>query len=112
MGRFRVVKPIDPAAPAVDDVLADWLRPRERLASGSCCGRSRYPTPRTRASTGRSPPAGRHGLPVNFLCWGRLDDGTEVVRRNPDAVIVIDHLGLLQPSQLEYGITPRNGGLT
>jgi L-fuconolactonase len=56
--------------------------------------------------------AGRHGLPVNFLCWGRLDDGTEVVRRNPDAVIVIDHLGLLQPSQLEYGITPRNGGLT
>ena len=56
--------------------------------------------------------SGRHGLPVNFLCWGRLDDGTEVVRRNPDAVIVIDHLGLLQPSQLEYGITPRNGGLT
>jgi L-fuconolactonase len=42
--------------------------------------------------------AGRHGLPVNFLCWGRLDDGTEVVRRNPDATIVIDHLGLLQPN--------------
>jgi L-fuconolactonase len=43
--------------------------------------------------------AGRHGLPVNFLCWGRLDDGTEVVRRNPDTVIVIDHLGLLQPNE-------------
>jgi L-fuconolactonase len=42
--------------------------------------------------------AGRHGLPVNFLCWGRLDDGIEVVRRNPDTVIVIDHLGLLQPN--------------
>src|SRR5918998_683200 len=43
--------------------------------------------------------AGRHGVPVNFLCWGRLDDGAEVVRRNPDTVIVIDHLGLLQPNQ-------------
>ena len=43
--------------------------------------------------------AGRHGLPVNFLCWGRLDDGTELIRRNPDTVIVIDHLGLLQPSE-------------
>ena len=40
--------------------------------------------------------AGKHGLPVNFLCWGRLDDGTELVKRNPDTVIVIDHLGLLQ----------------
>jgi len=30
---------------------------------------------------------------------GRLDDGTEVVRRNPDTVIVIDHLGLLQPNE-------------
>ena len=38
-------------------------------------------------------------MPVNFLCWGRLDDGTEVVRRNPDTVIVIDHLGLLQPNE-------------
>jgi hypothetical protein len=42
--------------------------------------------------------AGRHGVPVNFLCWGRLDDGTEGVRRNPDTVVVIDHLGLLQPN--------------
>ena len=43
--------------------------------------------------------AGRHGLPVNFLCWGKLDDGAQIVRRNPDTVIVIDHLGLLQPSK-------------
>ena len=43
--------------------------------------------------------AGKHGLPVNFLCWGRLDDGTELVKRNPDTVVVIDHLGLLQPNE-------------
>ena len=42
--------------------------------------------------------AGKQGLPVNFLCWGRLDHGAELVRRNPDTVIVIDHLGLMQPN--------------
>ena len=52
--------------------------------------------------------AGRHGLPVNFLCWGRLDDGAEMVRRNPDTVIVIDHLGLLQPNQAA-GRRPNRG---
>ena len=43
--------------------------------------------------------AARHGLPVNFLCWGHLDLGSAFVRRNPDTVIVIDHLGLLQPNK-------------
>jgi L-fuconolactonase len=42
--------------------------------------------------------AGKHGLPVNFLCWGRLNHGTELVRRNPNTVFIIDHLGLLQPN--------------
>ena len=36
---------------------------------------------------------------MNFLCWGRLDLGTEFIRRNPNTVIVVDHLGLLQPSE-------------
>ena len=43
--------------------------------------------------------AGRNGLPVNFLCWGKLDDGTRLVAQNPDTVVVIDHLGLLQPNE-------------
>jgi hypothetical protein len=34
------------------------------------------------------------GMLVNFLCRDRLDDGTEVVWRNPDTVVVIDHLGV------------------
>ncbi len=82
--RFRVVKPIDPANPAVDEVVADWARTKGAVGV----------TRLNRAFAA----AGRHGLPVNFLCWGRLDDGTEIVRRNPDTVIVIDHLGLLQPN--------------
>jgi predicted TIM-barrel fold metal-dependent hydrolase len=34
---------------------------------------------------------------VNFLCWGKLDLGAALIARNPDTVVVIDHLGLLQP---------------
>jgi L-fuconolactonase len=32
--RFRVVKPIDPADPAVDDVLAAWAKRRGQSGSG------------------------------------------------------------------------------
>jgi predicted TIM-barrel fold metal-dependent hydrolase len=39
----------------------------------------------------------QHGLPVNILCWGRLEQARAVAARNPDTAIVIDHLGLQQP---------------
>jgi predicted TIM-barrel fold metal-dependent hydrolase len=41
--------------------------------------------------------AAKHGLPVNMLIWGRLDQAEQLAARNPDTVIVIDHLGLQQP---------------
>ena len=41
--------------------------------------------------------AARHGFPVNLLCWGRLEQAKAMAARNPDTVIVIDHLGLQQP---------------
>lgn len=97
--RFRVVTPVDVTDPAIDEFVAEWAKTpgargirimlRDELLSDPADPRMR----RTFAA------AGRHGLPVNFLCWGRLDEGTEVVKRNPDTVIVIDHLGLLQPNE-------------
>ena len=47
--RFRVVKPIDPADPGVDEVVADWAKTKGRSASGSCCARNRYLIPPIRA---------------------------------------------------------------
>jgi predicted TIM-barrel fold metal-dependent hydrolase len=41
--------------------------------------------------------AARHSLPVNMLIWGRLDQTKGLAARNPDTVLVIDHLGLQQP---------------
>jgi L-fuconolactonase len=97
--RFRVVTPVDVTDPAIEEFVAEWAKTpgargirimlRDELLSDPADPRMR----RTFAA------AGRHGLPVNFLCWGRLDEGTEVVKRNPDTVIVIDHLGLLQPNE-------------
>ena len=41
--------------------------------------------------------AARHGLPVNLLAWGRLEQAAQIAARNPDTQLVIDHLGLQQP---------------
>ena len=39
----------------------------------------------------------QHDFPVNFLCWGNLDEGTTLIDRHPDTRFIIDHLGILQP---------------
>jgi L-fuconolactonase len=41
--------------------------------------------------------AARYSLPVNLLCWGRLDQAKGLIARNFSTTIVIDHLGLPQP---------------
>jgi L-fuconolactonase len=97
--RFRVVKPVDPTNPAIDDVVADWATTKGAVGIRIML-REGLPTDPTDPGLNRAFAAtARHGLPVNFLCWGRLDQGTELVKRNPDTVVVIDHLGLLQPNQ-------------
>ena len=96
--RFRVVKPVDPTNPAIDEVVADWAATRGAVGIRIML-REGLPTDPTDPGLNRTfASAARHGLPVNFLCWGRLDQGTELVKRNPDTVVVIDHLGLLQPN--------------
>jgi L-fuconolactonase len=97
--RFRVVKPIDVTDPAIDEVVAEWAKTKAAVGVRIML-RDELPSDPADPRVNRAfAAAGKHGLPVNFLCWGRLDHGTELVRRNPDTVIVIDHLGLLQPNE-------------
>jgi L-fuconolactonase len=97
--RFRVVKPIDVVDPAIDEVVADWASTKGAVGVRIML-RDELPSDPADPRVNRAfAAAGRCGLPVNFLCWGRLDHGTELVRRNPDTVVVIDHLGLLQPNE-------------
>lgn len=94
--RFRVVKPIDATDPAVDSIVADWAKTPGAVGVRLMLRAEQLSDPADPRLNRAFAAAGRHGLPVNFLCWGRLDDGAELVRRNPDTVIIIDHLGLIQ----------------
>jgi predicted TIM-barrel fold metal-dependent hydrolase len=96
-GRFALVKPVDPSDPAVADIIADWKKTegtvgiRIRLTHGP----ERDPNDPGLDLILRE--AVRHDFPVNLLCWGKLDTGTALVDRHPDARFVIDHLGIRQP---------------
>jgi predicted TIM-barrel fold metal-dependent hydrolase len=97
--RFRVVKPIDVTDPAIDDSVADWAKTKGTVGVRIMLRKELPSDPADPRVNRAFAAAGKHGLPVNLLCWGRLEDGMELVRRNPDSVIVIDHLGLLQPNE-------------
>ena len=97
--RFRVVTPVDAADPAIDEIVASWAATKGAVGIRIIL-RDGMPMDPAHPGLNRAfAAAARQGLPVNLLCWGRLDLGLEVVRRHPDTVIVIDHLGLLQPAK-------------
>ena len=98
--RFRVVKPIDALDPAIDDIVADWAKTPGAVGVRLMLRDEQLSDPSDPRLNRAFAAAGRNGLPVNFLCWGKLDDGTKLVKQNPDTVVVIDHLGLLQPNEL------------
>ncbi len=96
--RFRVVRPIDVTDPAIDESVGEWARTPGAVGVRIML-RDELPSDPADPRVNRAfAAAGKQSLPVNFLCWGRLDHGTELVRRNPDTVIVIVHLGLVQPN--------------
>jgi L-fuconolactonase len=96
-GRFALIKPVDPTDPAVADTIADWAATDGTVAVRIMMTRG--------VSTDAADPginrvlaaAARHSLPVNLLCWGRLEQTQQLATRNPNTTLVIDHLGLQQP---------------
>ena len=96
-GRFGLIKPVDPTDPAVAETIAAW-----KATPGSVGVRimMRDPMSKDPADPGINrvlAAAGKHGLPVNILAWGRMEQAAQLAARNPDTQIVIDHLGLQQP---------------
>ena len=96
-GRFGLVKPVDPNDPGVAETIADW-----KATKGTIGVRIMM---RDTVSTDPADPglnrvlaaAARHSLAVNLLCWGRQEQAAQLAARNPNAQLVIDHLGLQQP---------------
>jgi L-fuconolactonase len=99
-GRFAVVKPVDPANPAVADVIADWKRTEGAVGVRMLLVRGGYTEDPADPGLNRVlAEARRLSLPVNLHIAGRLDQGIELIRRNPDTQIIVDHLGLVQPHE-------------
>ncbi len=96
-GRFGLIKPVDPKHPAVVEIIADWAKTQGTVAIRLLLS---FETSEDPADTGMNrvlAAAARYSLPVNLLCWGRLDQAKGLISRNPSTTIVIDHLGLPQP---------------
>jgi L-fuconolactonase len=96
-GRMAIVKPVDPDDPKVADVIADW-RKTPGAVGVRIFLRDENPRPPTDPGFDRILKAAvQHDLPVNFLCWGKLDEGMQLIDRHPNARFIIDHIGILQP---------------
>jgi L-fuconolactonase len=104
--RFGLIKPVDPADPNVAETIADWAATKgavgvrimlDRVASGDAADPG---INRVLAI------AAQHGLPVNLLAWGRLDQFRQLAERNPETMIVLDHLGLRQPFEPPPPVQP------
>jgi len=96
-GRFALIKPVDPSDPAVTDTIAEWAKTPGTVGIRIMMNRGVSEDPADPGITRVLAAGARHGLPVNILCWGRLEQARLMAQRNPDTTIVIDHLGLQQP---------------
>jgi L-fuconolactonase len=96
-GRFALVKPVDPANPAVAETVADWA------ATKGTVGIRLFLVPAVSADPADPglnrvlAAAAQHSIPVNMACPGRLEQVGQLAARNPNTRLVIDHLGLTQP---------------
>jgi predicted TIM-barrel fold metal-dependent hydrolase len=96
--RFALIKPVDPADPAVAETIAAWKRQPGAVAIRIMM-RAGVPTDPADPGINRVlAAAAQHGLPVNLLAYGRLESQVApLAARHPNTRIVIDHLGLPQP---------------
>ncbi len=97
--RFRLIKPVDPTDPGVAETIADWARTDGTLAIRLMLNRGMSTDPADPGINLVLAAAAQHGLPVNLMCTGRLEQAGPLAARNPNTRLVIDHLGLEQPRE-------------
>ena len=95
--RFGLIKPVDPGDPAVAETIADWAATEGAIGVRLMLNRMASDDPQDAGVNRVLAAAASHGLPVNLLCSGRLDQVAGLAARHPNTRLVIDHLGLTQP---------------
>ena len=96
-GRFGLIKPFDPTDPGVAEAIAEWAGKPGVVGLRLMLYPEVSDDPADPGLNRVAQAAAKHGLPLNMLCWERLDQGLELARRNPGTQFVIDHCGLKQP---------------
>ena len=96
-GRFGLIKPVDPARPDVAEDIAEWASNPSTVGVRVLFMHGTSSDPADAGLTRVFAAAARHGLPVNFMCWDRLEDLAALAASHPDNLVVVDHLGLRQP---------------
>ena len=96
-GRFGIVSRVDFEKPDVAEKVAEWKK-----APGTVALRLGMPAEQKLAPDNPGidrmlRAAASVDLPMNFLCWGNIDVGTQVIDRHPNTRFVLDHLGIMQP---------------
>jgi predicted TIM-barrel fold metal-dependent hydrolase len=95
--RFRLVKPVDTTNPAVADTIADWASTNGTAGIRIMLRDEVSADPADPGINRALAAAAQHSLPVNLMCWGRLEQAAQLAARNSNTQLVIDHLGLQQP---------------
>ncbi len=95
--RFALIKPVDPSDPGVADTIAAWKATPGTVAIRIMLVHGVSDDPADPGINRVLASAAKHSLPVNLLCWGRLDQVKGLASRNPNTTLVVDHLGLQQP---------------
>jgi L-fuconolactonase len=96
-GRFGLVKPVDTTNAGVGDVIAEWANTKGAVGIRILLNENTSADPADPGINRTLAAAAKHSLPVNLLAVGRLDQVAGLASKNPQTVVVIDHLGLHQP---------------
>jgi predicted TIM-barrel fold metal-dependent hydrolase len=96
--RFALIKPVDPTDPGVAETIEAWKRQPGAVAIRIMMRAGVSTDPEDPGINTVLATAGRVGLPVNLLAYGRLDTQVApLAAKHPNTKLVIDHLGLQQP---------------
>ena len=95
--RFRLIKPVDTTKTGVSDVIAEWAAAKGTVGIRVFLNQETSPDPADPGINRALAAAAKDSLPVNLAASGRLRQVGGLAARNPDTVLVVDHLGLQQP---------------
>ncbi|MBK6657253.1 MAG: amidohydrolase family protein [Proteobacteria bacterium] len=94
--RFGLIKPFDPASPAIEEEIAQWARTPGAVGARIVLWHDHVIDEKDPGLSRILKAGARHALPINILAWERLDLFATLARAHPDTQLVLDHCGLRQ----------------